>query len=167
MKEVWQRRVLLIAAAWNLVGGISALLDPSKHFGQLFTASLDLSDPLQLFFFRCVWINVIAWGVAYFLAAFWAPSRKAILAAGAPGLRGRVLRALRGRRRHEWALGRRRRRQSARDLLRRSVPSAEGPARVRGRGGHKWVMSLSSRSPSWRYSGRLSSAGARSREFEA
>jgi hypothetical protein len=85
MNETWQRRTLLIAAAWNLVGGVTALIDPAKHFSQLFTTSLDLSDPVQLFFFRCVWINVIAWGLAYFLAAFWAPSRKAILAAGGLG----------------------------------------------------------------------------------
>lgn len=85
MNEGWQKRLLLVAALWNLLGGITALLDPSKHFAQLFTTSLDLSAPLQLFFFRCVWINVIAWGLAYLLAAFWATSRKAIFVAGGFG----------------------------------------------------------------------------------
>ncbi|HEU4724078.1 MAG TPA: hypothetical protein VFU59_02145 [Candidatus Eisenbacteria bacterium] len=85
MNDAWQRRLLLVAATWNIVGGITALLDPGKHFAQLFTTALDLTEPLQLFFFRCVWINVIAWGLAYLLAAFWAASRKAILVAGALG----------------------------------------------------------------------------------
>lgn len=42
MNETWQRRTLLIAAAWNLVGGVTALLDPPKHFTQLFATSLAL-----------------------------------------------------------------------------------------------------------------------------
>ena len=88
MTKAWQKRLLLTAATWNLLGGITALLDPGRHIRQLFTVSLSLGDPLQLFFFRCVWINVIAWGLAYLLAAFWANSRKAVFAAGAAGKAG-------------------------------------------------------------------------------
>ena len=79
------RWVLYLAAAWNVLGGVLALLDPGKHFAQMYKGSLDLSDPLALFFFRCVWINVIAWGVAYALAAFWPSSRRTVLVAGGAG----------------------------------------------------------------------------------
>lgn len=85
MNDFWQKRVLIVAAGWNLLGGSSALLDPPRHFAQLFTESLSLGDPLQAFFFRCTWINVIAWGVAYLLAAFWQSSRLAVLLAGGAG----------------------------------------------------------------------------------
>ncbi|MES1168480.1 MAG: hypothetical protein ABUL61_04855 [Oleiharenicola lentus] len=83
--ETWVRRLLVIAAAWNLIGGASALLDPAKQFAQLFTASLDLTDPLALFFYRCTWINVMAWGVGYLLAAFLPAARLPVLAAGGTG----------------------------------------------------------------------------------
>jgi hypothetical protein len=85
MTPLWPRILLLLAAAWNIVGGLSALLDPAQHFAQLYTAALALDDPLQAFFYRCTWINVIAWGLGYVLAAFLPPSRTAILAAGAAG----------------------------------------------------------------------------------
>ncbi|MEP7301333.1 MAG: hypothetical protein ABI699_07370 [Caldimonas sp.] len=85
MSESWAKRLLLVAAAWNVLGGASALIDPAQHFAQLYTASLSLTDPLQLFFYRCTWINVVAWGVAYGLAAFLPASRQAVLAAGAAG----------------------------------------------------------------------------------
>ena len=85
MNEVTRRWILYVAAAWNVLGGVLALLDPAKHFAQAYTASLDLSQPLQLFFFRCVWINVIAWGVAYALAAIWPASRRGVLIAGGAG----------------------------------------------------------------------------------
>jgi len=85
MSDIWPRRLLLVAAAWNILGSASALFDPEKHFAQLFTASLSLNDPLQLFFFRCTWINVIAWGVGYSLAAFLPGARVPVLAAGAAG----------------------------------------------------------------------------------
>jgi hypothetical protein len=85
MNEVTRRWILYVAAAWNLLGGVLALLDPAKHFSQAYTASLDLSQPLQLFFFRCVWINVIAWGIAYALAAIWPSSRRGVLVAGGLG----------------------------------------------------------------------------------
>ena len=85
MTEAWTKRLLLAAAAWNILGGASALWDPAQHFAQLYTASLSLDDPLQLFFYRCTWINVIAWGVAYGLAAMLPSSRRVVLAAGAAG----------------------------------------------------------------------------------
>ena len=77
--------LLVVAAAWNILGGGSALLDSAGHFAQLYTASLSLADPLQLFFYRCTWINVVAWGVAYAIAAGLPESRKAVLIAGAFG----------------------------------------------------------------------------------
>ena len=85
MNDFWQRRLLIVAAGWNVLGGSSALFDPARHFAQLFTESLSLGDPLQAFFFRCTWINVIAWGAAYLLAAFWQGSRMAVLLAGGAG----------------------------------------------------------------------------------
>lgn len=85
MTEPWIKRLLLLAAAWNILGGASALLDPAQHFAQLYTSSLSLADPLQLFFYRCTWINVIAWGVAYALAAWHPGARKPALIAGAAG----------------------------------------------------------------------------------
>jgi hypothetical protein len=65
--------------------GAGALFDPAKHFQQLYTTSLSLDDPLQLFFYRCTWINVIAWGIGYLIAAFVPTSRKAILISGGAG----------------------------------------------------------------------------------
>ncbi len=85
MTETWQKRLLLLAAAWNLAGGASALWDPAQHFAQLYTGALALDQPLQLFFYRCTWINVMAWGLAYLLAAWWPAGRKAVLIAGAAG----------------------------------------------------------------------------------
>jgi hypothetical protein len=85
MTEVWQKRVLFVAAAWNVLGGVSALVDPAKHFAQLYTSSLNLSEPLELFFYRCVWINILGWGVAYFLAARLPRARTPVLAGGGLG----------------------------------------------------------------------------------
>ena len=85
MNDFWQRRLLIVAAGWNVLGGSSALFDPTRHFAQLFTESLYLYDPLQAFFFRCTWINVIAWGAAYLLAALWPGARMAVLLAGGAG----------------------------------------------------------------------------------
>ena len=84
MRPGWQRVVLLIAAAWNLGGGALALLDPAQQFEQLFNGALVMSDPIQLFFYRCTWINVMAWGLAYLIAAF-TGSRVAVLLAGGIG----------------------------------------------------------------------------------
>ena len=81
----WQKPLLLVAATWNVLGGASALIDPAQHFAQMYTASLSLDQPLQLFFYRGVWINVIAWGIAYFIAAFVPTARVAVFAAGAAG----------------------------------------------------------------------------------
>jgi hypothetical protein len=85
MNEIWMKRFLIFAAGWNLVGGASALLDPAQHFAQMYHAPLSLEDPLQLYFYRCTWINVMAWGVGYFLAAIRPAMRMPILAAGAAG----------------------------------------------------------------------------------
>lgn len=85
MSRQWITRWLLLAALWNVLGGASALLDPAQHFAQLYTSTLALDDPMQLFFYRCTWINVIAWGLAYALAAVLAESRRAVLMAGAVG----------------------------------------------------------------------------------
>ena len=85
MDQAWKRWILYVAAAWNIVGGVLALLDPAKHFASIYTTSLNVADPLHLFFFRCVWINVIAWGLAYALAAIWPSSRRAVLIAGGAG----------------------------------------------------------------------------------
>ena len=85
MNRPWQKRLLLVAATWNLLGGASALFDPAQHFAQMYSASLSLNEPLQLFFYRGVWINVIAWGIAYLVAAMLANSRMSVLAAGGAG----------------------------------------------------------------------------------
>lgn len=44
-----------------------------------------MSNPLEAFFFRATWINVIAWGLGYLIAAWRAESRTAVLLAGAAG----------------------------------------------------------------------------------
>lgn len=85
MTEVWQKRVLWIAAAWNVLGGLSALIDPAKHFAQLYTTSLNLNDPLELFFYRCVWINILGWGLAYLVAARLPGGRAPVFAGGGFG----------------------------------------------------------------------------------
>lgn len=80
-----QRRALIVAAAWNVLGGASALLDPAQHFAQMYRGALDLADPVQAFFYRSVWIAVIAWGAAY-LGAAWVPgARRVVLLAGGAG----------------------------------------------------------------------------------
>ena len=84
-KNNWTRNILYFAGAWNVIGGLSALLSPDKHFAQLYTGSLQLGDPLQAFFFRATWINVIAWGIGYILAAKLPATRQTILAAGGAG----------------------------------------------------------------------------------
>lgn len=85
MSESWQKRLLIVAAAWNLLGGASSLLDPANHFAQTYNGALDLGDPVQRFFFQSVWIAVMAWGAAYLAAAFSPAARPAVLAAGAAG----------------------------------------------------------------------------------
>lgn len=44
-----------------------------------------MTDPLEAFFFRATWINVIAWGIGYWIAARRAESRTAVLLAGSAG----------------------------------------------------------------------------------
>ena len=85
MTETWQRRVLYFVGVWNILGGASALVDPTRHFAQLYSAGLSLGDPLQAFFFRATWINVIAWGVGYILAGRSPAARLPILTAGGAG----------------------------------------------------------------------------------
>lgn len=75
----------MLAAALNLLGGAGALVDPEGHFASLYTSTLSLGDPLQSFFFRATWINVMAWGLGYLLAAFHPGARLPILAAGGAG----------------------------------------------------------------------------------
>ena len=81
----WMKWSLIGAAIWNIFGGVNALADPVMHFSQLYAGQLSLADPLQLYFFRCVWINVIAWGLGYALAAFVRGPHTAILVAGGLG----------------------------------------------------------------------------------
>ena len=83
MSEAWRRRGLYLAGAWNGVGGLSALADPARHFAQLYGTALSLGDPLQAVFFRATWINVIAWGLGYILAARHQRARAPLLHAGA------------------------------------------------------------------------------------
>ena len=85
MDRPWKLWILYTAAAWNILGGVMALASPAKHFSQMYTTSLNTGEPLAAFFYRCVWINVIAWGLAYALAARWPDSRKAVLIAGSAG----------------------------------------------------------------------------------
>lgn len=85
MSEAWRRWGLYLAGVWNLVGGATALVDPARHFAQLYGTALSLADPLQAFFYRATWINVIAWGVGYILAARHRAGRPPILIAGGLG----------------------------------------------------------------------------------
>jgi hypothetical protein len=85
VSETWQRRVLYIAGAWNIIGGAGALADPRAHFAQFYTTALSLQDPLQAFFFRTTWINAIAWGLAYVMAGRFASARVPVLVAGGGG----------------------------------------------------------------------------------
>jgi hypothetical protein len=85
MTENWTKRILYFAGSWNVVGGVSALLSPEQHFAQMYVGALQLEDPLQAFFFRATWINVVAWGLGYILAAKLPTARQTILAAGGAG----------------------------------------------------------------------------------
>lgn len=48
-------------------------------------SSLTLGDPLQAFFFRATWINVVAWGFGYILAGRFPSARGPVLIAGGAG----------------------------------------------------------------------------------
>lgn len=85
MSETWQKRLLITAAAWNLLGGAASLMDPAAHLAQMYNGALDLGDPIQRFFFTSVWIAVMAWGAAYVAAAYMPAARRAVMAAGALG----------------------------------------------------------------------------------
>jgi hypothetical protein len=64
---------------------LSAIADPTRHFAQLYDSALSLDDPVQAFFFRVTWINVIAWGVGYILAGRHPGARGPVLIAGGAG----------------------------------------------------------------------------------
>lgn len=85
MNESWTKRMLLASAAWNLTGGVTSLADPANHFRQMYNATPAVNDAPLMYFYQCTWVNVLAWGLAYLLAAFWPQSRKAVLAAGGVG----------------------------------------------------------------------------------
>ena len=70
MSETWTKRALYFAGAWNVIGSAGAL---------------SLDDPLQAFFFRATWINVIAWGIGYILAGRHSAARGPVLIAGGAG----------------------------------------------------------------------------------
>jgi hypothetical protein len=85
VNETWTKRMLLASATWNIAGAVASLADPVQHFSQMYTVAPAVDDALLMFFYRCTWINVLAWGLAYLLAAYWPHSRRAVLAAGAMG----------------------------------------------------------------------------------
>ena len=76
---------MYLAATLNVLGGVSALANPAGHFAQSHTSAPSLSDPLQAFYYRATWINVIAWGLGYFFAARLVGARTPVLLAGATG----------------------------------------------------------------------------------
>ena len=85
MSETWQKRILVVAAAWNLLGGAASLLDPGQHFAQMYRGSMNLDEPVQRFFFQSVWIAVIACGAAYAGATLVPAARRVVLLAGGAG----------------------------------------------------------------------------------
>jgi len=85
MVENWKRYLLYFAGVWNIVGGAGALADPAGHLAQMYVGTVMLSDPVTMFFFRGVWINVIAWGIGYLIAARNFSGGLAVLAAGGLG----------------------------------------------------------------------------------
>jgi hypothetical protein len=85
VNETWTKRMLLASAAWNIAGGVTSLADPINHFEQMYNVAPAANDALLMYFYQCTWINVLAWGLAYLLAAFWTRSRTAVLTAGGLG----------------------------------------------------------------------------------
>lgn len=85
MNSNWIKWLLVTAAAWNIVGGAMSLADPAAHFARMYTVAPPANDALLKFFYQCTWINVLAWGGAYLLAAGWMASRRAVLVAGGAG----------------------------------------------------------------------------------
>jgi hypothetical protein len=83
--EAWKRRGVYRAGAGNVVGDLGAVADPGWHFAQLYGAALSLGGPVQEFFFRAAWINVIAWGLGYALAGRRPAARAPVLIAGGAG----------------------------------------------------------------------------------
>jgi hypothetical protein len=85
MREPWRRRGLYVAALLNVLGGLIALANPAGHFAQSHPSAVPFTDPVQTFYYQATWINVIAWGVGYFLAARVVNARTPVLLAGAGG----------------------------------------------------------------------------------
>jgi hypothetical protein len=85
VNETWIKRMLVASAAWNITGGATSLADPAHHFQQMYNLTPAVNDALLMYFYQCTWINVLAWGLAYLLAAFWPRSRQAVLVAGGAG----------------------------------------------------------------------------------
>lgn len=85
MSEAWRRRGLYLAAILNVLGGVTALVNPAGHFAQSHTSAVPFTDPVQTFYYHATWINVIAWGLGYFLAARLVSARTPVLLAGAAG----------------------------------------------------------------------------------
>jgi hypothetical protein len=85
MNSNWIKWLLLTAAAWNIVGGTTSLADPANHFARMYTVAPPANDALLMFFYQCTWINVLAWGGAYLLAAGRVDARRAVLVAGGAG----------------------------------------------------------------------------------
>ena len=85
MPEPWRRRGLYVAALLNVLGGVIALANPAGHFAQSHAGVVPFVDPVQTFYYQATWINVIAWGVGYFLAARVVNARTPVLLAGAAG----------------------------------------------------------------------------------
>ena len=76
---------MYLAATLNVLGGVIALANPAGHFAQSHVGQLSLGDPLQAFYYRATWINVIAWGFGYFFAARLPGARRPVLLGGAAG----------------------------------------------------------------------------------
>jgi hypothetical protein len=45
VSKVRIRCVLYFAGAWNLIGGATALADPTRHIAQMYNGALSLDDP--------------------------------------------------------------------------------------------------------------------------
>jgi len=88
MNSTWTQRLLLFAAAWNIIGALASMADPAHHFAQTMTVAAPLDNAVLMYFYWCTWINVLAWGVAYGLAACMPGAHVAVLAAGSAGKAG-------------------------------------------------------------------------------
>jgi hypothetical protein len=85
VNDTWIKRLLLGSALWNLTGGATSLADPAHHFAQMYNVAPAANDALLMYFYQCTWINVLAWGLAYLVAAFRPQTRSSVLLAGGIG----------------------------------------------------------------------------------